>query len=589
MNLRTPLHWIAVAVAAQLGAGRSHAKEVLIEGGKQVVVERNVPMTTRDGVVLMADIYRPDDDGKYPVVLERTPYDKHNEGFGPQVAAHGYVFITQDVRGRFASAGEWYPLKHEANDGYDAVEWAAAMPNANGKVGMYGPSYLSAAQLLAAVAAPPHLACIMPFAMASNAHEQWVYVGGAFSQALNQGWTSAVSLNALEKQAGSTAQPSHWDMKRPLASYPVLDVGSVPALASYYFDWLHHPDYDDYWKQWSIAEHYAQIKVPALHVGAWYDYFEEGPIRNFLGLRAQGGSEAARKGQRLVMLVGGHAGAGPKVGAVDFGKASVADIGAMALRWYDYIMKGIDNGMATEKPVRLFLMGRNEWVDEADWPVPGMTATRYYLGSSGHANSSSGDGVLGSGAPGAEAADTYTYDPANPAPTVGGPAFGEASLKPGPQDQRDVEKRSDVLVYSGPVLDRDVKAIGPVTLDLFVQSSAVDTDFTGKLVDVAPDGTAINLTEGILRMRYRDSREKPSLLQPGASYRITVDLGSTGHVFLAGHRIRAEVSSSNFPRFDRNLNTGADLASESPASATAVNRVLHDAAHPSALVLGLEP
>jgi putative CocE/NonD family hydrolase len=255
--------------------------------------------------------------------------------------------------------------------------------------------------------------------------------------------------------------------------------------------------------------------VPALHIGAWYDYFEEGPVRNFLGIRAKGGSEAARKGQRLLMIVGGHAGAGPKVGDVDFGKESVVDIGALALRWYDYVMKGIDNGMAAEKPVKLFLMGRNTWVEAADWPVPGTTSVRYYLHSAGKANSLAGDGLLSTALPGAEPEDRFVYDPSDPVPTTGGPAFGDVHLKPGPCDQRDVEKRADVLVYTTPALDRDTQVVGPVSLDLHVGSSAVDTDFTGKLVDVSPDGAAINLTEGILRARYRASREKAVLMKPG--------------------------------------------------------------------------
>jgi len=225
------------------------AREVLLEGDKRVLVERNVAMATRDGVTLRADVFRPDGEGKFPVVLERTPYDKHNETFGAQVAARGYVFIVQDVRGRYASDGEWYPLKNESNDGYDTVEWAAALAYSDGKVGMYGPSYVAVTQLLAAIAAPPHLVCIMPYAMASNAHEQWIYVGGAFSQALNQGWSTAVSINVLEKKVSQTAQPSHWDMKLPPISYPILDVGPASALADYYHDWLSHPDYDAYWKQ----------------------------------------------------------------------------------------------------------------------------------------------------------------------------------------------------------------------------------------------------------------------------------------------------------------------------------------------------
>lgn len=561
------------------------AKEIVLDHGQEVLVERNVSMVTRDGVALRADIFRPNRDGKFPVIVERIPYDKRSETFGPWVASRGYVFIVQDTRGRFASEGEWYPLRHERNDGYDTIEWAAALPYSNGKVGMYGMSYSAATQLAAATAAPPHLVCIMPIAMGSNIDEQWVYVGGAFSQALNQGWTSAVSINSLERRVSRSAQPSHWDMKRPLSSYPILELGTSAGLADYYHDWLEHPDYDAYWKELSFAERFDKVTVPALHVGAWYDYFQQGSIECYLGIKQRGGSAAARRGQRLVMMVGGHAGPGPKVGEVDFGAGSVVDFWALALRWYDYTLKGIDNGMAKENPVRVFVMGSDQWLEASDWPIAGAQTTRYYLHSDGRANSAAGDGRLSIETPRREPPDHFTYDPNDPVPTIGGPAFGDVHLKPGPYNQAEVERRSDVLVYSTIPLARDTKVIGAVHLELQVSSSAVDTDFTGKLVDVAPDGTAINLTEGILRARYRAGRGKAVLMQPGEIYPLTVDLGSTAFVFRAGHRIRVEVSSSNFPRFDRNLNTGAGLASHSMESRKADNTIYHDSVHASTLVV----
>lgn len=566
-----------------LGSRAAGAAEILLEQGKEVLVERDVAMTTRDGVVLRADVFRPKAEGKFPVILERNPYDKHNENFGPRAAANGYVFIVQDVRGRFASDGEWYPLRHERADGYDAVEWAAALPYANGKVGMFGWSYSAATQLAAAGASPPHLACILPGFIASDCSAQWVYCGGAFSQALNQGWSSALAVNTLQRRVAKTAQPSHWDMKQPLADYPLLDVGTGRELADYYYDWLKHPAYDDYWKEFSVEERFGQITVPALHFGAWYDYFEEGTVRNYAGLKARAGSEAARRGQRLVMAVGGHSGAGPKVGEVDFGAASVVDYWQLALRWYDFILKGVANGMETEKPVRIFVMGTNEWRDLDDWPAPGAVAQPYYLHSAGRANTAAGDGRLTREAPVAsEPPDRYVYDPADPVPTVGGPAFGDVHLKQGPWDQREVERRADVLVYSSEPLVQSCSAIGAVTVELFVSSSAEDTDFTGKLVDVAPDGTALNIAEGILRARYRHSRERAEPLRPGEVTSLTVSLGSTAHVFLAGHRVRLEIASSNFPRFDRNLNPGGDPAG---SAAKATNQVHHDPVSASRLVL----
>jgi hypothetical protein len=589
MTLPIPTSRIVAALLALCSATAAPAGEILLQGSTHVIRERNVPMKARDGETLMSDVYRPEAPGKYPVILSRTPYDKTGEGFGPKAVENGYVFIVQDVRGRYTSGGEFYPLRHEKDDGYDAVEWAASLPYSNGKVGMYGLSYSAMTQLLAAVGAPPHLACIMPFVMASNVHEQWVYKGGAFSQALNQAWSTSIAINVLQRRVSQNVMPSHWDMKKPLISFPMLDVGTAAGLADFYYDWLRHPDYDAYWKEWSIEEHYSEIKVPSLHIGAWYDMFEEGPIRNFLGIRAKGGSEEARKGQHLLMEVGGHAGAGPVVGEVDFGKQSYVDTWDLALRWYDYIMKGRDNGIGSEAPIRVFLMGRNTWLDLQDWPAPGTKEVRYHLHSDGAANTAQGHGSLAEAKPGAEQPDRYTYDPKDPVPTTGGAGFGDATMRQGPVDQRSVEGRRDVLVYTSAPAAKDITLLGPVSLDLFVSSSAVDTDFTGKLLDVGPDGTARNLTEGILRARYRNSRERAEFLKPGEPVRITVDLGSTAHVFLPGHSIRVEVSSSNFPRFDRNLNTGADIAGASGASIAATNTVLHDSDHPSALVARLLP
>jgi len=553
---------------------------------QEIIIENNVAMKTRDSVVLRADIYRPKADGTFPVLLERTPYDKRSEvAFGLQAVAHGYVYIVQDVRGRFASDGEWYPLVHEANDGYDCVEWAATLPYSNGRLGMTGGSYVGATQMLAAVAAPPHLKGIMPTVTASEYHEQWVYQGGAFAQLLNQAWSTALSINTLERRVGGQAQPSHWDMKLPLIDYPMLEVGSAAGLANYYYDWLAHPDYDEYWKKLSIERRFSQIQVPALHVGAWYDYFQAGTLNNYDGTKAHGGSESARKGQKLIMMVGGHAGAGPKIGDVDFGKESVLDTWALCFRWYDYLLKGIDNGIAGEKPVKIFVMGKNVWREEDDWPLARAKATRYYLHSEGNAITLNGDGSLSTTSPASETPDRYLYDPTDPAPTWGGPAFGDYHQIPGARDQRSVEGRRDVLVYSTPPLAQEMEVTGPITLELYVSSSALDTDFTGKLMDVAPDGFARNLTEGILRARYRDSREKATLMRPGEIYKLTIQLWSTSNVFLAGHRLRVEVSSSNFPRFDRNLNTGEPIDTHTPRVQQATNVVYHDREHASALIV----
>ena len=566
------------------------AVEVSARDSYEVKIENNVTMKTRDGVTLRADVYSPKAEGKFPVILERTPYDKRGGvGTGLKAAAQGYVYIVQDVRGRNASEGDWYPFKYESADGYDTVEWAAGLPYSNGKVGMYGGSYVGATQLLAALAAPPHLSGIMPVVTASNYHSHWAYQGGAFSQLLAQAWCSALALDTLQRRVAKSAQPLYWDPKRPPADYPLLELGAVGDLAAYYFDWIAHPAYDEYWKQWSIEEHFSQILVPALHVAAWYDIFQDGSIRNYTGIKAHGGSEAARNGQRLVISVGGHAGAGPKVGDIDFGKDSEVDTWALGLRWYDYLLKGVDNGMAREKPVRVFVMGKNVWRDEDEWPPVRGETKHYYLHSGGKANSLNGDGTLSKTPPTSEPVDRYIYDPADPVPTQGGAVLGDpARVPPGPLDQRKVEARSDVLVYTTPAFEQDTEVTGQVTLELFVSSSTVDTDFVGKLVDVSPDGFAHNLTDGILRARYRNTMEKAEFMTPGKVYKLAIDLWSTSNVFLAGHKLRLEVASSNFPRFSRNLNTG-----ENPQSTTtemkATIEIYHDPDHPSALVIPIVP
>ncbi len=555
-----------------------------------VEFEGDVAVKMRDGVTLRADIYRPKSEGRFPVILERTPYDKYSEiHHGLKAAARGYVFVVQDVRGRNASEGEWYPFKHEGRDTYDSVEWAASLPYSDGKVGMTGGSYIGVPQLLGAIEEPPHLVAIYPSVTASNYHSHWAYQGGAFMQLLSQSWASGLSVNELTRRAGASPPPFHWDKLRPPGSYPMLDPGTSEGLGAFYFDWIAHPAYDAYWKQWSIEERYDKIQVPAVHVAAWYDLFQDGSLRNFMGIKSHGGSEAARKGQRLIVIPGGHAGSGRKIGDVDFGADSVFNNWDYGMRWFDWRLKGIDDGISGEKPVRIFVMGTNVWRDEDDWPLARAKPTRYFLHSGGKANSRRGDGALARGAPGDEPSDSYAYDPQNPVPTHGGAVLGDTdSFPPGPLDQSAIEERGDVLVYTSGPFKQNTEVTGIVSLELYIGSTAVDTDFTGKLLDIWPSGFIQNLTDGILRARYRNSMETPEMMKPGTTYRVTVELGSTANVFLAGHRLAVEISSSNFPRFDRNLNTG-----ESPETSAnymrAENRILHDRDHPSALIVPIVP
>jgi uncharacterized protein len=560
-----------------------------------VTFEPDVEMKTRDGVTLYADIFRPKADGQFPVLLQRTPYGKSNDiSIALRGAARGYVMIIQDVRGRFASEGEWYVFKHESADGYDAVEWAAALPYSNGKVGMWGGSYVGATQMLAAIAHPPHLAGICPFVTGSNYHENWTYQGGAFEQWFSESWTSRLAKDTFDRQLTRVTDATVGDSQLPLASYPLFNTSGfrtselMASLAPYFLDWLAHPAYDDYWRAWSIQEHYADITVPVLSIAAWYDIFQGGSLQNYVGLKNQAGSEAARRGQHLLVTLGGHAGQGRKVGDVDFGPVAPFNDDDATLDWYDYLFKGAQNEFA-QKPVTIFVMGLNQWRQEDNWPLVRAKNTKYFLHSQGAANSAGGNGSLSTKAPNSEPPDHYVYDPANPVPTIGGPlCCDSAHLKPGARDQRPAETRADVLVYSTRAFPEDVEVTGPVNVELYVESSALDTDFTAKLVDVGPDGFARNLTDGIIRARYRDSREKAELLKPGQVYKLTIDLWSTSNVFLKGHALRLEISSSNFPRFDRNLNT-AEQPESGQQFISATNVIFHDHKRPSALILPIVP
>jgi hypothetical protein len=562
-----------------------------------VIIEHGVEVKMRDGTILRADIFRPSAPGKFPILLTRTPYDKrHDLDFSLKGVARGYVVINQDVRGRYTSDGEWYPFVHESDDGYDTIEWAAALPYSDGRIGMYGGSYVGATQMLAAIAHPPHLAGMCPVVTASNYHDGWTYQGGAFEQWFNESWTSGLAQDTLNRSVSQQTNALHGISTLPLSEYPLFPLPKsssenelLRSLAPYFLDWLAHPSYDDYWKRIAIEEHYGDIRVPSLTVAAWYDIFLGGSLRNYIGLKEHAADESARQSQRLLVTIGGHAGSSQKIGDVDFGPAAPFDEDAVTLDWYDHLFKNATNKFAGPKRVQIFVMGSNQWRDEDDWPLARAQDTKYFLHSAGKANMASGDGLLSTAAPQSENADKFTYDPANPAPTVGGPLCCDFNhLQPGPRDQKEVEVRQDVLVYSTPALADDVEVTGPVRVELFAKSSTTDTDFTAKLVDVGPDGFAQNMTEGIVRGRYRNSQQTPDLMKPGETYKFTIDLWSTSNVFRRGHRLRLEISSSNFPRFDRNTNTGEDLA-HAKRLVSAVNTILHDKEHPSALILPIVP
>jgi hypothetical protein len=505
-------------------------------------------------------------------------------------AARGYVVIFQDCRGRFASQGEWNPFRHEAEDGYDSVEWAAQLPYSNGKVGMVGASYVGATQLQAAIMQPPHLAAIFPMVMGSDFYDGLVYQGGTLNLWLTETWTSGLAFGDLLRYVLLKRDTMGWTRILPLRDFSPLPLPSQESIAPYFQEWLAHPTDDDYWKQISIQDHYDKIQVPAFIMDGWYDIFLGGALRNYAGIRTRGGSEAARQGQRLMIGPWPHGPWESKVGEVDFGPAAnFSDLGEdLVLRWYDHVLKGVDNGVEKEKPVRIFVMGENVWRDEAAWPLERAKETRYYFHSQGKANSLRGDGTLTLDLPAAEPSDHYLYDPANPVPTRGGGLCCDNAVPGGAWDQRPVEQREDVLVFTSPVFEKDTEVTGPVRVELFASSSTVDTDFTAKLVDVGPNGYAQNLTDGILRARFRNSLENPELMRPAEIYRFNIDLWATSNVFKAGHRLRVDITSSNFPRFARNLNTGGDLAGDA-RMVQATNTIYHDTQHPSAIVVDLVP
>ena len=548
----------------------------------------NVKVPMRDGVHLSADIYLPkDSQGPLPVVLSRTPYDNMDENMVDSAvffAQNGYAFVAQDVRGRFDSDGEYYPWVNEFNDGHDTVEWIGAQPWCDGNVGMVGSSYVGNVQWQAAAMGSRYLKTIIPRVIGHNLHESPQFQGGAFQL----GWTAMWTF----RMDGRTRQDIfiyNWDQLFQSLPLKELD-GAAGRDMPFYRDWIDHPDYDDYWKALAIEERYQEIKIPVLQIGGWYDFFTLGTFKNFVGMRERGGSELAKGNQRAIV--------GPWVhrsnffthaGEVDYGKASILDQKEIELQWFDRWLKGISNGADQEAPLRIFVMGTNQWREEQEWPLARTRFTPFYFHSAGEANSLLGDGGLSTTPPVDEQPDRYLYNPTFPVPTRGGCNCCNPEIVAwGAYDQRPVEYRNDVLVYTSDPMEEDMEATGPVIVKLFASTDARDTDFTAKLVDVDPDGYAVNLCDGIIRGRYRESTSHQRLLEPGTIYEFTIDLWPTSNVFKKGHRIRVDVSSSNFPRFDRNPNTGNKFGQDAEMK-VAHQQVFHDREHPSHIILPLIP
>ena len=578
---------IAGAVALAVFLPEVHPSAIELDG---VTVE-TVRMKTRDGITLVADVYRPDAEGRFATLLERTPYDRRGESDEARaLAAAGFAVIKQDVRGRFDSEGEFDPFRHESEDGYDAVEWAAGQPYSNGQVGMFGGSYVGATQILAAMAHPPHLVAIFPYVTASEYYEGWTYQHGALMQWFATSWSSGLAVDTLRRKAQDRVQQHlrAWerDSTSPLSSYPLLDLPAPTDVAPYFRDWLAHETNDDYWRKVKVSDHYSEMSVKALHGGGWHDLFLRGSIENFLGLKAKAATAEARAGQRLLLGPWAHAATSPegKIGDVTFGREAVLDMTATIRDWMDYALKGVHNTFASQRPVRIFVMGTNAWREEAEFPPARAIPTRYYLQS----GSGRTEGFLTPKTFGNSPAQNYDYNPDDPVPTLGGRLCCGNVLPPGPSDQSSLGSRPDVLVFSTAPLANDVEVTGWLTLELFASTSARDTDFTAVLADVDEHGYARFLTDGIVRGRYRESTTTAVPLEPGTIYKVAIDLWATSNRFKTNHRIRLYVSSSNFPRFDRNRNTGEPILNAS-RSVIAHQTVYSDKEHPSALVLPVVP
>lgn len=563
-----------------------------------VLMENNAQVRMRDGVALSTDIYRPDAPGKFPALLWRTPYSNNGAGDVEQsrwYAQRGYVVVVQDVRGKYDSGGVYTAFRDEANDGYDTDEWIGIQPWSNGKIGAMGGSYLGYTEIAQGVRNSKYLTTMSASVTTSDVFNNWVYSDGALFLGFAMPWGAIVMDGHVMQNSGA------YDWPEVFRHLPLATMDRAAGHTNQDFrDWLKHPRANDpFWKGASLENEFKDIAVPFLVIDGWYDLFLRGALQDDIEIRKHGTSELARKGKRLMIgpwshdtgvrnIAPGSATTGPDR-SIDFGPQAELLPRKVYLRWNDHWLKGIDNGVDTEPPVKIFVMGENYWRFENEWPLARTQYTRYYIGSGGKANSAVGDGTLSTAPPSASAAtDRFTYDPASPMPTLGGNICC-STVPAGPWDQRKAELRTDVLVYTTPVLTQAVEVTGPILMKLFAATSAKDTDWTAKLVDVHPDGYAQNIQDGIIRARYRNGKLAPaSLLDENKVYEYNIDLWATSNVFLPGHQIRLEISSSNFPRFDRNLNTGED-----PFTGTRMQKaqqtIYHSARYPSHIVLPIIP
>jgi putative CocE/NonD family hydrolase len=564
------------------------AKYAISEPKYDVKMEFNVKQKMRDGVLLSADIYRPSNQGRFSVILMRTCYssvEREPSAYEEEIetykffASRGYVFVVQDVRGKNNSDGDFYPLIYEANDGFDTQEWCGTQDWSNGRIGTIGGSYLAWTQWFPALLRNPHLKTMISLVAANDPFNNCPYRGGSFMP-VQASWSVVV-----DGRKNQSLRP-YGDLLALYKRRPLIELdGAFGRKIRWWKDWIRHSTYDSYWKTQSFEGRYSEIDVPILHISGWFDDSGVGTNLNFTGMVNHGRTERTRRSQKLLVGPWMHRiNRERRIAGIDFGPSSIIDLRTIELRWFDHWLKGIDTGIIDEPPVRIFVMGENQWRNEQEWPLARTQFTNFYIHSMGRANSLQGDGSLNSEIPGEESPDSYIFDPENPVPV----AEPEPFQIGGPSDRRPAERRDDVLVYATPPIQREIEVTGPLSVKLYAASDARDTDFTATLIDVLPSGYAMWLNDGIIRARYRNSFEEPILLKPGKIYEYAIDLMWTSNLFKKGHRIALEISSSRFPASSPNPNTGGDTGTEIEMIC-AKQTVYHDRLHPSHVVLPVIP
>jgi len=539
----------------------------------RIAIERDVAVRMSDGIRLYADVYRPLGVVSSPTIVTRTPYHKETERFTVRAryfAEHGYAYVIQDVRGRGKSDGDFYPFFDEARDGYDTLTWAATQGWSNGKLGTIGASYSAWTQWLTAPLRHPNLITMVSEASPPDFFQCLPYQGGVFALPLLS-W-----LAELDRKDDAVPASLDWNsllMRRPLQN---LDKACGHDLRAWR-DWLDHDRDDDYWAQLSFNRRMDAIDLPVFHISGWFDDVLVGSLINYSQM-----ASTTRAPQKLLIGPWPHRlNTTATYGPIDFGPGGLVDLFGIQREWFDRWLKDAIVEPCSAAPVTFFVMGENRWSRARQWPPPAVRMHKLYLSSGGQANTRLGDGRLESTTPPADRHDYFVYDPAHPTPFVTQPGWIQLG---GPDDYSEVELRADVLVYSTSPLDQDLAITGPLTVCLFAASSACDTDFTARLLDVRPDGYAMRLNDGIVRARFRSSYSKPSLIAADRIYEYSIDCWATSHVFRRGHRVRIEISSACFPRFDPNLNTGLPIGTDETCI-VATQKIHHGPRYPSHVVL----